>query len=328
MVLAAGLLSCSPATAPSQTGGVRVHDPAIIKQGETYYVFGTGPSVSILRSPDLVHWETAGRVFDAMPAWVAAAVPEARGFWAPDISLFGGAYHLYYAVSSFGSQRSAIGLATNATLDPSSPEYRWVDHGKVLESVPGVSTFNAIDPNVAFDEAGNPWLSWGSFWGGIKLRRLDPATGMLSSTDTTLYSLAARQGVDVTTGANDSQAIEAPFIVRHGDRYYLFASFDLCCRGAASTYNVRVGRAERITGPYLDRSGIPMTRGGGTVVLRGEGRIVGPGHEAVLADGPRWYLVHHFYDGGDRYRSKLQVRPLTWSADGWPEVGDPLNPPD
>jgi arabinan endo-1,5-alpha-L-arabinosidase len=322
VLLLAGLLAGRPAAA--QVGEVRVHDPVIAKQGDVYYVFGTGPGVSILRSTDLVHWERAGRVFDRPPAWVASAVPEARGFWAPDISRFAGRYHLYYAVSSFGSQRSAIGLATNVTLDPSSPDYRWEDRGMVVESVPGVSTFNAIDPNVALDEAGDPWLSWGSFWGGIKMRRLDPATGKLSPRDTTLYSLAARQGVDVTTGANDAQAIEAPFVVRHGGYYWLFVSFDLCCRGAESTYNIRVGRAPAITGPYVDRAGVPMTGGGGTLVLGGEGRIRGPGHNAVYSEGGRDYLVHHYYDAEDRYRSKLQIRPLTWSADGWPVAGAPL----
>jgi arabinan endo-1,5-alpha-L-arabinosidase len=334
-LLASALLAASPAsaqtprTAPSgPTYEIGVHDPSIIKQGDSYYIFATGRGVSILRSSDLVHWERAGSVFDSLPAWTKAAVPRARGtsLWAPDVSYSGGTYRLYYSISSFGSQRSAIGLATNRTLDPASPDYRWVDQGMVIESVPGVSTFNAIYPNLVVDENGVPWLDWGSFWGGIKMRRIDPATGKLSTRDTTLYSLAARQGTDVTAGPNDAQSIEGPFIIRRAPYYYLFASYDMCCRGVRSTYNIRVGRSSKVTGPYLDRSGKPMTVGGGTLILEGAGRVRGPGHNSILTEGARQYIVHHFYDADDNGRSKLQIRPLTWSGDGWPVVGEPLAP--
>jgi len=259
-----------------------------------------------------------------VPAWAPAAVPGTQFPWAPDISFFDGRYHLYYSLSTFGAQRSAIGLATNATLDPASSHYAWVDRGKVVESVPGVSSHNAIDPAVALDERGRPWLAWGSFWGGLKMRRLDAATGKLSREDTTTYSLAARTGVDVTRGPLDSQSVEAPFIVRHGDHYYLFASYDMCCRGERSTYNVRVGRSAAITGPYVDRDGVALTEGGGTRVLAGSGSVRGPGHNSVLADGGRHYLVHHFYDAGAKGRSTLQIRPLLWGEDGWPRAGEPL----
>lgn len=305
-----------------------VHDPAAAKEGGTYWLFSTGRGIPIRRSPDLVHWDTAGRVFpDTLPAWAVAAVPGVQFPWAPDISFFAGRWHLYYALSTFGSQHSVIALATNATLDPADPAYRWVDEGPVLESQAGVSTFNAIDPNVAFDEQGQPWLDWGSFWGGIKLRRLDPATGKLSAADTTLYSLAARAGTDVTVGPSDDQAVEAPFVVRHGGYFFLFASYDLCCRGSASTYNVRVGRSLAITGPYADESGVPMTQGGGTIVLQTDGRVRGPGGESVLSDSGTDYLVHHFYDDLANGAPTLQIRPITWDADGWPHVGEPLAPP-
>ncbi|HET8656233.1 MAG TPA: arabinan endo-1,5-alpha-L-arabinosidase [Longimicrobiaceae bacterium] len=327
-ILAAALVLAAPACLRAQTGDVRgVHDPAVIQQGGTYYLFTTGRGIPVRRSTDLVHWTMEGRVFPAgLPDWAQAAVPGTRFPWAPDISFFGGRYHLYYALSTFGKNGSVIGLATNATLDPAAPDYHWKDEGRVLASVPGVSPFNAIDPNVAFDEAGRPWLAWGSFWGGIKMRRLDAATGKLSAGDTTTYSLAARAGVDAVRGPSDRQSIEGPFIIRHGGYYWLFASFDMCCRGAESTYNVRVGRAEQITGPYLDADGVPMTQGGGTVVLSGVGRIRGPGHNAVLVDGDRDWFVHHFYDADERGVSKLQIRPLTWTKSGWPVVGDPITP--
>ena len=313
-----------PLAARAQTGDVGVHDPAIIKESDTYYIFHTGNGIPFKRSSDLIRWENAGRVFDTIPAWAREAVPRVRrSIWAPDISHFNGRFHLYYSISSFGSQRSAIGLATNVTLDPEAPNYHWEDQGLVIQSMPGVSTFNAIDPNVVLDGNGEPWLNWGSFWGGIKMRRLDRATGKLSTSDTTLYSLAARRGTDVTLGPDNDQSIEGSFIVRRGDFYYLFVSFDMCCRGVRSTYNIRVGRSESVTGPYVDERGEVMTRGGGDVVLGSIGRVRGPGHNSVLQEGDQYYLVHHYYDADDEGRSKLQIRPINW-IDDWPTAGEPV----
>ena len=126
-----------------------------------------------------------------------------------------------------------IGLATNVTLDPASPQYQWIDEGLVIRSVP-TDNWNAIDPNMGFDADNTPWLSFGSFWDGIKMRRIDRSTGKLAAADTTLYALASRGG----------DAIEAPSIVYRDGYYYLFVSFDLCCRSVISTYNIRVGRSE------------------------------------------------------------------------------------
>ncbi|HBY62348.1 MAG TPA: arabinan endo-1,5-alpha-L-arabinosidase, partial [Solibacterales bacterium] len=245
----------------------RAHDPVIIREKDTYYVFSTnrGPAghIPIRCSKDLREWKLCGAVFAELPEWVARTIPGARSFWAPDISYFNGKYHLYYSASTFGSNRSAIGLATNTTLDRTSPEYRWVDQGPVIESQKE-NDYNCIDPNLAFDAEGRAWLAFGSFWSGLKMRRIDPRTGMLSGEDSTLYSLASRPRAPGQPGA-----IEAPFILKRGGYYYLFASFDFCCRGVKSTYNTVVGRAERITGPYLDRSGKPMLEGGGTLLIEG-----------------------------------------------------------
>lgn len=320
--------AASAGEAYGQSGEANLHDPAVIEHDGAYYLFSTGRGVPIRRSEDLVRWEVIGRVFEELPEWASQVVPEVRGPWAPDIAHFNGLYHLYYSLSSFGSQRSAIGLATNPTLDPTDPEYTWTDRGEVIRSVPGESTFNAIDPNVVLDEAGVPWLSWGSFWGGIKMRRLERETGLPSPADTTLYSLAARRDPHTSRGPTNDQSIEAPFIVRRGGFYYLFASYDMCCRGMRSSYNIRVGRSPEVTGPYLDEHGVAMTEGGGSVVLAGSGRVLGPGHNAVLVDGEQYYLVHHFYDADNEGRSRLQIRPLQWTDEGWPRAGDPLSWPE
>jgi len=175
--------------------------------------------------------------------------------------------------------------------------------------------WNAIDPNVVIENDHSVWLAWGSFWGGIKMRRVEPSTGKLSQTDATMYSLCARPREEPASGS-----VEAPFIVRHGEWWYLFVSYDRCCRGANSTYNVVVGRAGRVTGPYFDRTGKPMMEGGGTSVIKATTpNWRGPGHEAILQEPDQDYLVFHAYDGrtGIPY---LQISTLDW-RDGWPCAG-------
>jgi arabinan endo-1,5-alpha-L-arabinosidase len=304
------------------TGDINpVHDPALIKEGATYYVFCTGGRngggvLPIRTSPDLRVWTRTGFVFpDSLPAWTHTEIPQATNAWAPDISFFNGRYHLYYSVSSFGSRNSAIGLVTTRTLDPSRSDYQWTDEGMVLRSHQETDDWNAIDPNVFVEDAAHVWLTWGSFWGGIKMRRLDPRTGTLSAADLTMYALASRPREAPIGGA-----IEAPFLVKHDGFYYLFASFDRCCRGAMSTYNVRVGRARAVTGPYLDRDGQPMTAGGGTLVLEATTPAWrGPGHEALFADAGQDYLAFHAYPAQGR-GSSLFISTLVWD-DGWPRVG-------
>ncbi len=295
----------------------RVHDPAVIRQGDTYYLFCTGRTpagggiIPIRASKDLRYWTLSGSVFDKLPDWAVKEIPGARDAWAPDISFFNGRYHLYYAVSTFGKNDSAIGLATNRTLDPTSPDYKWVDEGMVVRSRQGQDEWNAIDPNLVIENAHSVWLDWGSFWGGIKMRRVDPETGKLSS-DAILYSLASRP-------ASARRAIEAPFIVRHGRYWYLFVSFDFCCRGARSNYNIVAGRATKVMGPYLDKAGRLMMEGGGTPVESAATvKWHGAGHEAVLHDGRSDYLVFHAYDAASG-RPFLQISMIVWK-DGWPTV--------
>ena len=293
----------------------RVHDPVMTKEGGTYYVFSTGPGITVHTSKDMRTWQRAGRAFDKPIPWTSTTIPGSTDFyWAPDISRSNGRWRLYYSVSTFGRNRSAIGLATNATVDSTRPDYAWKDEGIVFESHPS-DDFNAIDPNVATDAKGQPWLAFGSFWSGIKLMRLDPKTGRPAEVTPKIFSLASRP-----RGGEIRGAIEAPFIIRHGRYYYLFASFDFCCRGVNSTYNVRVGRSKAITGPYLDRDGVNMMDGGGTKLLWGAGRWRGPGHNAVFHAGNTDWLVYHAYDTEDRGAPKLRIERMRWTADGWPEA--------
>jgi arabinan endo-1,5-alpha-L-arabinosidase len=303
------------------------HDPSIAREGNSYYVFATTSNANdgqfpIRCSHDLLAWKHCGHVFDQIPDWIHAASPTTRELWAPDISFFQGKYHLYYAYSAFGVNASGIALATNDTLDPHSPKYHWRDEGLVLKSTPA-DDFNAIDPNIVFDEQGAPWLSFGSFWSGIKMRRIDPVSGKPSATDPKLYSLAARAKPDHAEPPKpglpaDWQAIEAPFIVHHGDYFYLFVSFDLCCRGTKSSYRTMVGRSARVTGTYVDAEGKPMLNGGGTQLLTANNRWLGPGGESVLQRPEGDILVFHAYDAVTG-KPALQISTLTWT-DGWPHA--------
>lgn len=302
------------------------HDPSIIREGNTYYVFTTGKApgggqLAIRCSTDLSHWRFCGHVFDSVPDWIHQRSPGTRDLWAPDISYTHGEYRLYYAYSLFGKNTSGIALATAKTLDPSSPQYGWHDQGLVLESTVA-DDFNAIDPNYIEDSQHRAWLSFGSFWSGLKMRALDAGTGKLSATDTKTYAIAGRvRPANVEPNPpglpGNWQAIEAPFIVRHGAYYYLFASFGLCCRGLKSTYRTAVGRAKTITGPYTDEQGTPMLEGGGTNILTANGRWLGPGGESVLLQHHQPDLiVFHAYDHTTG-KPSLQISTIAWK-NGWP----------
>jgi arabinan endo-1,5-alpha-L-arabinosidase len=292
----------------------RIHDPVIAKEDDRYFVFSTGSLIPFICSDDKVTWEFCGRIFESNPAWTRDINPDLTDIWAPDISYFNNRWHLYYAVSSFGSQNSAIGLATNITLNPDSPDYQWVDQGEVFRSQPG-DPWNAIDPNLVLDESGEPWLAWGSWWNGIYMRKLDISTGKLAADYSTVHHLADR-----STDPDHTSAIEGVFIVRRADRWYMFVSFDLCCQGVKSTYNVRVGRSDKLAGPYVDRAGVPLMEGGGTLILSAYGPWKGPGHNGILVEENVYWMVYHAYDANQIGISKLRIESISWDADGWPAL--------
>ncbi|RXH54772.1 arabinan endo-1,5-alpha-L-arabinosidase [Granulicella sibirica] len=305
------------------------HDPSIIKEGGTWYVFATGKApgggqFAVRCSTDLEKWTRCGQVFDAIPGWIHEKSPGTEELWAPDISYGNGEYRMYYAYSLFGKNTSGIALAVNKTLDSKSPEYKWVDKGLVLESK-AEDNFNAIDPNFIRDEKGRGWLAFGSFWDGIKMRRLDDATGLVSKEDGTVYALARRAMPPGAAPAPpglppDWEAVEAPFIVRHGGYFYLFTSWDLCCRGLKSTYRTMVGRSKVVTGPYVDEAGKALAEGGGTQILFPNAKWLGPGGESVLMDPKgKDLLVYHAYDAKTG-KPSLQISTIDW-AGGWPKVG-------
>lgn len=307
---------------------ISVHDPVMAKQGDTYYLFCTGMGISVWSSKNLKEWKKEEPVFSEAPVWAVKAIPTFKGhIWAPDISYYDGKYYLYYSVSAFGKNTSAIGLATNTTLDPLSPEYKWIDHGEVIQSCPGKTNWNAIDPNIVTDKKGTPYMSFGSFWDGLKLVKLSKDRMSIAESPENLPTIASRKkspsaenppSVDDNPKDAGGNAIEAPFIFKKGKYYYLFASTDYCCKGPNSTYKMIVGRSKKVTGPYLDKNGVSMAQAGGTLLLEGDKNWYGVGHNSVYTFDNTDYLVFHGYDASDKGRSKLRIEKLSWDKKKWP----------
>lgn len=300
------------------TSQVPAHDPVMIKEGPTFYLFCTGMGISVWSSNDLRNWKKESPVFARPPQWAVDTIAGFRGhIWAPDISFHNGQYYLYYSVSAFGKNTSAIGVATNKTLNPASPDFKWTDQGRVIQSYPGKTPWNAIDPNLIVTSGNQPFLVFGSFWDGIKLVKLKADLLQPDEPLDGVTTIASRRKTDTGKGANP---IEAPFIIQRGDYYYLFASIDYCCQGSNSTYKIIVGRSTSVNGPYLDKEGVELLRGGGTVFLQGNKDWYGVGHNGFCAANGENYLVYHGYDAADNGRSKLLIQKLRWEADNWPLI--------
>ena len=229
--------------------------------------------------------------------------------WAPDLLKLGDHYCMYYCLSG-RSHRAVVALLTNKTLDPTSPDYQWQDGGPIAWSLgDGKEDLHAIDPGVFLDPTnGSLWLTYGSYFGTIRLAELDPKTGKRLHNEQSQTILA-----------NNSEASD---LMYHDGWYYLLTNHGTCCAGATSTYNIRVGRSKVVTGPYLDEDGVDMARGGGKLFAAAEDRKVGPGHFGLLdlGDGIQKFSCHYEADLDRGGTSVLDIRPLLW-RDGWPIAG-------
>ena len=315
-LLAAGVAlstaGCAAGGSWELTGDTATHDPALAKAGDTWFVYSTGNGVvangniQIRSSSDGRAWNYEGEVWDEKPEWLREQIKGVDNLWAPELVEHDGTWYLYYSASTFGKNTSVIALATNTTLDPDDPDYEWVDRGPVISST-RTDDFNAIDPGVATDEDGTPWMAFGSFWSGIRMVELSWPSGTRVD-DTEPLRLADR--------GFPPNAVEAPYLVEHDGDWYLFVSFDSCCQGSDSTYKIAVGRADAPTGPFLDREGVALADGGGTVLLETDGSRVGPGGQSV-ADG---MLAYHWYDADMAGQFRLGITPLQWDDEGWPAL--------
>ncbi len=312
LALLAGCATASPRLA--LTGDLAAHDPDLIagQHGAPWYVYSTGDesigdgNIEIRTSTDGHDWKLAGTVWKTKPAWIARAVPGVANLWAPELFHHGDLWYLYYAASTFGSNTSVIALATNSTLDPHSSSYRWVDRGLVIASHT-TDDFNAIDPTIIDDSDGTGWMAFGSFWGGIQLVKLSWPSGKPAST---------APPEQIAYRGSPPDAIEASTLIRHAGYYYLIVSLDSCCQGAASTYNMAMGRSKSVTGPYVGETGHPLLDDGTSPLLATVGNQVGPGGESY-SDG---YLAWHYYDANVGGATTLAIQKLGWTSAGWPTL--------
>ncbi|WNH09212.1 arabinan endo-1,5-alpha-L-arabinosidase [Thalassobellus suaedae] len=293
------------------------HDPVVAKQGDTFYLFCTGPGITSFTSKDLKTWKQVAPVFSEYPEWALDVAPGFNGhIWAPDITLHNGTYYLYYSVSAFGKNTSAIGLVINSTLNPEDENYKWEDQGIVIQSVPNRDLWNAIDPNLIFDENNTPWLAFGSFWGGLKMVKLNVTLKEVAKPEEWTTIARRDRDSDLEDSNAGNSALEGPFIFKKGDYYYQFLSWDYCCRGEKSTYKLMVGRSKSVTGPYLDKDGRELNKGGGSLVIEGNKNWYGVGHNSVFTFDGKDYTFMHGYDASDNGLPKLIVKEVTW-VDGW-----------
>ncbi|GGJ35597.1 family 43 glycosylhydrolase [Deinococcus roseus] len=323
LALTAALVSCSslpsqsldvtPQTLLTLTGDLGSHDPALIKVGSTYCSFSTGVERTTSNPGGiLVHkssagitgsWSTLGEI--PVPQWTKNQF-QVKNIWAPEVVYNGSdqKYYLYYSASQFGTNNSAIGVASSSNPCATNS---WTDLGAIVQSSSTTTAFNAIDANVHWDSSAGWYLSWGSFFSGIKIQKMATMTSLTGS----VYTLASRPGVT-------NNPVEASSIFKRGSYYYLLVSWDRCCDGLNSTYKTALGRSTSITGPYLDRNGVHLDQGGGTLLLADQGNQIGQGGGDVYQEGTTDYFIHHFYDASAGGAPRMALRKLDWTADGWP----------
>ena len=355
-ILLLEMLLCLCATAVAQrqshrkpftTAEPMVHDPVMAYEDSTYHLFCTGMGISHLTSRDRQTWTVSQQpVMTVIPKWACDSVP---GFtthvWAPDVIRWHDRWWLAYSCSTFGKNTSAIGLLSTRSL----ADAIWRDEGCIVASREGRNQWNAIDPCFVIDDDDQPWLFWGSFWDGIQFCRLDTTLHLSSGkgnmkgemkgekyqprTIARRYNLADKHAEaalpinpnppkNPTSAYAGPNAIEAPFVFRHDGWYYLFVSWDYCCQGSKSNYRVAVGRSRQVDGPYLDRSGIDMRYGGGTVIIEGDKQQYdAAGHCSVYhLDTGEDVFICHGYSIARQGAPALIQRAIRWTEDGWPAL--------
>ena len=319
----------TPHSEPFVVDTLMAHDPVMAFEDGTYYLYATGHGISMATSKDRNTWTVYPKgVLERVPQWTFDSVPDFKGhIWAPDVIRWHDKWWMMYSCSSFGVNTSAIGVMSNATLDPQSENYLWQDNGAVVVSHKE-DNWNAIDPNIVIDDNDKPWVVWGSFWDGIQMAPLDDTMHILSGYKPQTIARRYAPGCEPdepnpTSKFAGPNAIEAPFIFKHNGMYYLFVAWDYCCRGSLSNYRVAVGRSFSVSGPYQDRNGKDMRLGGGEIFIEGDKtEFEALGHCSVYNfDGEDWFFCHG-YSVSKNGAPLLVQRKIEWTADGWPVVAN------
>ena len=292
----ASLFNLQSSAIMAQTGAPYIHDPSTLAECDgKYYTFGTGGG---------------GLISDDGWSWHSGAVRPGGGA-APDVMKIGDRYLIIYGATGGGlggGHNGRILTMWNKTLDPKSPDFHFTEAIEVAAS-DGMEDCDAIDPSLLLDPTtGRLWVSYGTYFGTIRLIELDPKTG-------TRIKGNKEQDIAIDCEATD-------LLYRDG-WYYLLGTHGTCCDGVNSTYNIVVGRSKSVTGPYLDNVGRDMYHGGGKMVIAAGDRVCGPGHfgRTVIDDGVEIMSCHYEADFDRSGRSVLGIRPLLWK-NGWPVAGE------
>lgn len=289
------LLCTALHNASAQVGQPYIHDPSTIAECDgKYYTFGTG---------------SGGLISADGWTWKGGAVRPGGGA-APDVMKIGDRYLVVYGATGGGlggGHNGRILTIWNKTLDPQSPDFKYSDPIEVAAS-DGLEDNDAIDPGLLLDPTtGRLWVSYGTYFGNIRLIELDPKTG---------------ERVKGNEPLNIAIDCEATDLLYRNGWYYLLGTHGTCCDGVNSTYNIVVGRSRSVTGPYIDNVGRDMFHGGGKMVIAAGDRVVGPGHfgRTVIDEGVEVMSCHYEADFDQSGRSVLGLRPLLWKND-WPVAG-------
>ncbi|CAM1508583.1 Fc.00g054310.m01.CDS01 [Cosmosporella sp. VM-42] len=290
------------------------HDPSLIRRDSdgTYFRFETGSLIGIWKAGDLTGpWVYQGAV---VPSGSSINLPGNDDLWAPDVQKVGNQYILYYSVSQFGSQNSAIGYATSSTMEYGS----WTDHGSTGVKSDSSKSYNAIDGNLIKDTSGNYFLNFGSFWHDIYQVPMNAAGTKATGAS---YNLAFN--------ATGSQALEGSYMYYHSGSYYLFFSSGWCCGyntnypAQGEEYKIFVCKSDSVSGPFKDKNGNSCTASGGTMVLASHGNVFGPGGQGIFDDPTHGSVLYYHYANTNIGISDADYQfgwnTVTWK-DGWPSV--------
>ena len=294
---ATALLSLSATeTVMAQVGKPFIHDPSTIMECDgKYYTFGTGGG---------------GLISEDGWTWNSGASRPGGGA-APDAIKIGDRYMILYGSTGGGlggGHDGRINTIWTKTLDPKSPDFKFTEPNVVAQSA-NMEDNDAIDPGVLLDPTtGRLWVSYGTYFGNIRMVELDPKTGK---------RVAGNKAIDVAIDC------EATDLIYKDGWYYLLGTHGTCCDGSNSTYNIVVGRSKKVTGPYLDNMGRDMMKGGGKMVLAARDRKVGAGHfgRNIIENGVEKMSFHWEADFDLGGRSTLGILPLLWK-NGWPYAGE------
>ena len=296
MLKAAVVAATMTISVHAQVGYPFIHDPSTIAECEgKYYTFGTGGG---------------GLISDDGWTWRSGAERPGRGA-APDCIKIGDRYLVAYSATGGGlggGHKGQVLTMWNKTLDPQSPDFQFTE-AKVVAVSEDDEDCDAIDAGLLLDPTtGRLWLSYGTYFGFIRLVELDPKTG---------------ERVEGNKAVNIAIDCEATDLMYRNGWYYLLGTHGTCCDGVNSTYNIVVGRSRNITGPYIDNVGRDMMQGGGKMVLAAHDRVTGPGHfgRFVETEGVEKMSCHFEADLDLGGCSVLGIRPLLWKND-WPVAGD------